>query len=157
MNFDAFMRFRSSPNQGFSAENSSQKRGRFRGSHQDSFRRNLSYSLPLLTGLGFVFSQPIDHGSRYLPNNYIKRLSEAGIELSFINVEGSSDNALAETINGLPNADLILRPGPWHNFSALEWATLQRGDWFNHCLLSEPIRNMPPGDAGASFSAALET
>jgi hypothetical protein len=34
VNFDAFMRFRSSPSQGFSAENSNQKRGRFRGSHQ---------------------------------------------------------------------------------------------------------------------------
>jgi hypothetical protein len=28
----------------------------------DSFWRKLSYSLHLLIGLGFVFSQPIDHG-----------------------------------------------------------------------------------------------
>jgi hypothetical protein len=28
----------------------------------DSFWRKLSYSLLLLIGLGFVFSQPIDHG-----------------------------------------------------------------------------------------------
>ena len=30
----------------------------------DSFRRKLSYSLLLLIGLGFVFSQPVDHGGR---------------------------------------------------------------------------------------------
>jgi len=28
----------------------------------DSFQRDLSYSLLLLTGLGYVFSQPVDHG-----------------------------------------------------------------------------------------------
>lgn len=28
----------------------------------DRFRRNLSYSLLLLIGLGLFFSQPIDHG-----------------------------------------------------------------------------------------------
>ena len=30
----------------------------------DSIWRKLSYSLHLLIGLGFVFSQPIDHGGR---------------------------------------------------------------------------------------------
>ena len=34
VNFDAFMRFPSSPSQGFDAESSNQDRGRFRGSHQ---------------------------------------------------------------------------------------------------------------------------
>jgi len=31
----------------------------------DSFRRDLSYFLLLLIGLGFIFSQPIDHGWRF--------------------------------------------------------------------------------------------
>lgn len=34
VNFDAFMRIRSSPSQRFDAENSKQDRGRYRGSHQ---------------------------------------------------------------------------------------------------------------------------
>lgn len=41
----------------------------------------------------------------------------------------SYDNALAETINGLYQAKLIQRRGPWRNFEAVEFATLQWVDW----------------------------
>jgi hypothetical protein len=41
VNFDAFIGFRSSPSQGFDAENSNQDLGRFRGSHQT--RTELTY------------------------------------------------------------------------------------------------------------------
>ncbi len=41
VNFDVFMRIRSSPSQGFDAENSNQDRGHFRGSHHRADAFNL--------------------------------------------------------------------------------------------------------------------
>jgi hypothetical protein len=37
----------------------------------------------------------------------------------------SYDSALAETINGLHQAEMIHRLGPWRNLQAVEMATLQ--------------------------------
>jgi putative transposase len=62
-------------------------------------------------------------------------------------VGDSYDNALAETINGLYKAELIHRRGPWRNFEAVEFATLEWVYWFNNRRLLEPIGNMPPAEA----------
>jgi len=68
-----------------------------------------------------------------------------------------SDNALAETINGLFKAEVIHRRGPWRSFEAVEHATLEWVDWFHNRRLIEPIRNIPPAEAEANFYAALGT
>lgn len=62
-----------------------------------------------------------------------------GIEPSVGSVDDSYDNALAETINGLFKAEVIHRRGPWRNFEAVEYATLEWVDWFNNRRLLEPI------------------
>lgn len=67
------------------------------------------------------------------------------------------DNALVETINGLFKAEVIHRRGPWRSFEAVEYATLERADWFNNRRLLEPIGNIPPAEAEANFYATLET
>ena len=72
-------------------------------------------------------------------------------------VGDSYDNALAETINGLFKAKVIHRRGPWRNFEAVEYATLEWVDWFNNRRLLEPIGNIPPAEAEANFYAALKT
>ena len=69
----------------------------------------------------------------------------------------SYDNALAETINGLFKAEVLHRRGPWRSFEAVNYATLERVDWFNNRHLLEPIGNIPPAEAEADFYAALET
>ena len=97
-----------------------------------------------------------DRGSQYLSIKYTERLGEAGIEPSVGSVGDSYDNALAETINGLFKAEVIHRRGPWRNFEAVEYATLEWGDWFNNRRLLEPIGNIPPAEAEANFYAALE-
>ena len=66
------------------------------------------------------------------------------------------DNTLAETINGLFEAEVIHRRGPWRSFEAIEFATLEWVDWFNHRRLLEPIGNMPPAEAEAAYYAQLE-
>ena len=71
-------------------------------------------------------------------------------------VGDSYDNALAETINGLYKAEVIHRRGPWRNIEAVEFATLEWVDWFNHRRLLEPIGNIPPAEAEANFYAVLE-
>ena len=41
------------------------------------------------------------------------------------------------------------------NFEAVEYATLKWVDWFNNRRMLEPIGNIPPAEAEASFCAAL--
>jgi hypothetical protein len=65
----------------------------------------------------------------------------------------SYDNALAETIKGLYKAEVIHRRGPWRNFEAVEFATLEWIDWFNHRRLLEPIGNIPSAEAEERYYA----
>lgn len=106
-------------------------------------------------GMGLVHHS--DRGSQYLSIRYTERLAEAGIEPSVGSAGDSYDNALAETNNGLFKAEVIHRRGPWRSFEAVEYATLEWVDWFNNRRLLEPIGNIPPAEAEASFYAALET
>ncbi len=98
---------------------------------------------------------PSDRGSQYLSIKYTERLAEAKIAPSVSSVGYSFDNALAETINGLFNAEIIHRRGPWHSFEAVECATVKWVDWFNNSQLQEPIGNIPPAEAEANFYATL--
>jgi transposase InsO family protein len=98
-----------------------------------------------------------DRGSQYVSIRYTERLADAGIEPSVGSVGDSYDNALAETINGLYKAEVIHRRGPWRSFEAVEFATLEWVDWFNHRRLLEPIGNMPPAEAEARYYAAMES
>ena len=97
-----------------------------------------------------------DRGSQYVSIKYTERLAEAGIEPSVGSVGDSYDNALAETINGLYKAEVIHRRGPWRSFEAVEYATLEWVDWFNHRRLLEPIGNIPPAEAEEQYYAAAD-
>lgn len=105
-------------------------------------------------GMGLIHHS--DRDSQYLSIRYTERLAEAGIEPSVGSVGDSYDNALAETINGLFNAEFIHRRGPWRSFEAVEYATLEWVDWFNYRRLLEPIGNIPPAEAETNFYAGLE-
>ena len=69
---------------------------------------------------------------------------------------GPGDHALAGTINGLDKAEVIRRRGPWRTLEAVEFATLEWVDWFNHRRLLEPIGNIPPAEAEARYYAQIE-
>ncbi|WP_029065736.1 IS3 family transposase, partial [Labrenzia sp. DG1229] len=97
-----------------------------------------------------------DRGVQYVSIRYSERLADAGIEPSVGSVGDSYDNALAETTNGLYKAEVIHRRGPWRNFEAVEFATLEWVDWFNHRRLLEPIGNIPPAEAEEHYYATLE-
>jgi transposase InsO family protein len=97
-----------------------------------------------------------DRGSQYVSIKYTERLVEAGIEPSVGSIGDSYDNALAETINGLYKAEVIYRRGPWRSFDAVEFATLEWVDWFNHRRLMEPLGNIPPAEAEQRYYASQE-
>ena len=119
----------------------------------DALEQALHARRPLGSG-GLVHHS--DRGAQYVSIRYTERLAEAGIEPSVGSVGDRYDNALAETINGLYKAEVIHRRSPWRSFEAVEFATLEWVDWFNHRRLLEPIGNMPPAEAEARYHAARE-
>ena len=73
-------------------------------------------------------------------------------------VGDSFDNALAETVIGLFKTEVIRRLGP--SLEAVEWATLDWVDWYNHRRLLEPLGHVPPhvppAEAEARYDDNLE-
>jgi transposase InsO family protein len=92
-----------------------------------------------------------DRGCQYLSIRYTERLAEAGAEPSVGSVGDSYDNALAETIIGLFKTEVIHHRGPWRHLEAVEYATLEWVDWFNHRRLLEPIGNVPPAEVELAY------
>lgn len=119
----------------------------------DALEQALHERRPLHRG-GLVHHS--DRGSQYVSIKYSERLAEAGIEPSVGSVGDSYDNALAETINGLYKAEVIHRRGPWRSFEAVEFATLEWVDWFNHRRLMRPIGDIPPAEAEERYYAMLD-
>jgi transposase InsO family protein len=94
-----------------------------------------------------------DRGSQYVAIRYTEHLLDAGIEPSVGSVGDSYDNALAETVIGLFKTEVIRQIGPWKSLEAVEYATLEWVDWFNHRRLLEPIGIIPPAEAEARYYA----
>lgn len=92
-----------------------------------------------------------DRGTQYLSIRYTERLADAGIELSVGSRGDAYDNALAETVIGLFKTEVIRRRGPWRSLEAVEFATLEWVDWFNHRRLLEPIGYVPPAEYEARY------
>ncbi len=98
-----------------------------------------------------------DRGVQYVSIRYTERLAEAGIEPSVGSRGDSYDNALAESIISLYKAEVIERRGPWRHAEAVEFATLEWVDWFNHRRLLSPIGYVPPAEYEAAFYQQEET
>lgn len=96
----------------------------------------------------------LDRGSQYVSIKYTELLAEAGLKSSVGSIGDSYDNALAETIIGLFETEVIHRHGPWKSFDAVGYATLDWIDWFNHKRPLEPIGRIPPAEAESNFCAA---
>ena len=58
---------------------------------------------------------------------------------------------MAETIIGLYKTEVIRKRGPWRHLEAVEFATLEWVDWFNHRRLLEPIGDVPPAEKEAAY------
>jgi transposase InsO family protein len=99
-----------------------------------------------------------DMGVQYLSIRYTERLADAGIEPSVGSKGDSYDNALAETINGLFETEIIWPNGPWRNLEEVEFATLEWVDWFNNKRLFTYKSVVQPGGARPSgFAGRMST
>jgi putative transposase len=91
---------------------------------------------------------PVHHGDRRVrdvPIRYTERLADAGIEPSVGSVGNSPDNALAETVIGLFKTAVIRPRGPRRHAGAVEFATLDGVDRFNHGASASPSAiSLPP-------------
>ncbi len=85
-----------------------------------------------------------DKGSQYVSIRYTERLAEAGIEPSVGSTGDSYDNAAAEALNKLYKKELIWKRGPWTGLDAVELATMEWVDWYNHDRLHSHCGDIPP-------------
>ena len=92
-----------------------------------------------------------DRGSQYLSIRYSERLAEVGAQPSVGSTGDSYDNALAETVIGLFKTEVIRHRGPWKSIDAVEYATLEWVDWFNHRRLLRPIGDVPPAELEMAY------
>ena len=60
------------------------------------------------------------------------------------------------TIIGLYKTEVIRHRGPWRHIDAVEFATLEWVDWFNHRRLLEPIGYVPPAELKQAYYRQLE-
>ena len=98
-----------------------------------------------------------DRGVQYVSIRYTDRLAEAGIACSVGSVGDASDNALAETINGLYKTEVIRRRGPWRTIEDVEFATLEWVYWFNNTRLLEPIGWPSPAEYEKAYYLSHST
>ncbi|ANK88270.1 IS3 family insertion sequence transposase protein (plasmid) [Rhizobium phaseoli] len=97
-----------------------------------------------------------DRGSQYVSIRYSERLAEAGTSRL------SEALATVTTMLSPKRSTVFTRPrssigeDPWRNFEAVEFATLEWIDWFNHRRLLEPIGNIPPAEAEERYYAMLD-
>lgn len=98
-------------------------------------------------------ANPAPCHSQYTSIRYTERLAQAGIAASVGSVGDSYDNALAETINGLYKTELIKPRGPWRTVDAVEYATAEYIEWFNHRRLYEHCGDIPPVELENAYYA----
>jgi transposase InsO family protein len=92
-----------------------------------------------------------DRGVQYLSIRHSERLADAGVQASVGSVGDSYDNAMAESVIGLFKAEVIHPRGPWRHLDAVEFATLEWVDWFNHRRLLAPIGYVPPAELEQAY------
>jgi transposase InsO family protein len=90
--------------------------------------------------------------AQYLSIRYTERLAAAGVERSVGSTGDSYDNALAETIIGLYKTEVIHHRGPWNRLDAVEYATLEWVDWYNHRRPLRPIGDIRPAERELAHS-----
>ena len=92
-----------------------------------------------------------DRGVQYLAIPYTERLEAAGAVGSVGSRGDSYDKALAETVNGLYNAELVDRHGPWRSVEQVELATAGWVHWWNNGRLHGACDDVPPAESESAY------
>jgi len=94
--------------------------------------------------------RPVE-SAQYLAIRYSERLAEADAVASVGSKGDSFDNALAETVNGLYQTELIHRQGLWRSVEQVELATARWVAWWNRERLHGACGNLPPVEFEAAY------
>jgi len=100
-----------------------------------------------------------DAGSQFTSVRFTERLDEIGARPSIGTVADSFDNALAETTNGLYEAECVRgadAPAVWDDVDQLELETLSWVHWFNEHRLHGHCGDIPPAEFEEAFYAAQQ-
>ena len=100
-----------------------------------------------------------DAGAQFTSIRYGEPLAEIGATPSIGTVGDPFDNALAETVNGYYNAELIRDParrGPWKTIDDVELATLGWVHWHNTARLHGYLGNVPPTELEEKLYAQIQ-
>jgi transposase InsO family protein len=87
-----------------------------------------------------------DAGSQYTSFRLAAHLAREGTAGSIGTVGDALDNALMESTIGLYKTELIKPRGPWRTLAAVELATAEWIDWYNHTRLHGEIGHLPPAE-----------
>ena len=96
-----------------------------------------------------------DRGVQYLAIRYTERLEEAKISPSVGSLDDSYDNAMAETINGIYESEVIEHEGPWKGKADVEMASLNWVHWYNNKRLFGPLGYISPATAERNYYDTL--
>lgn len=85
-----------------------------------------------------------DAGSQYTSFRFTQHLVDSGVDASIGTVGDALDNALAESLIGLYETELIKPRGPWHKIREVDVATAAWVDWYNNRRLHGACQGRPP-------------
>jgi putative transposase len=94
-----------------------------------------------------------DRGAQYVALRYTARLAAAGAAPSVGRRGDSYDNALAESVNALYKAELIVRRA-WRTVGEVERATAGWVGWWNTTRLHESLGRIPPAEFEDAYHRA---
>ncbi len=98
-----------------------------------------------------------NRGSQYVSLAYSDPLIAAGVKASVGAIGDSYDNALAETVNGLYEAELIHSKRIWESISEVELATMGWVHWRNTARLHEALGYRTPLSVEESYTHPMAT
>lgn len=92
-----------------------------------------------------------DRGMHCLSIRYAERMAEPGIDMSVGSIEDSCDNALAETVIGLFETEVVKHLGPRKTTDQLEWETMKWVHWRNKHRLHGAVGCQTPDEKESGF------
>jgi putative transposase len=97
-----------------------------------------------------------DRGVQYLAIRYTERLADAGAVTSVGSNGDSYTNALAESVNGLYETELIRAKGPWRTADQVELAIAAWVAWWNAERLHGACGDVPLAELEAAYHSRLQ-
>lgn len=85
-----------------------------------------------------------DAGSQYTSVKFTESLALRGLSASIGSVGDAYGNALAESIIGLFKTEVVRRHGPFKTVDDVEYALMERVDWYNNARLHSRLDYLTP-------------